>query len=202
MPHLILVLNSNLADTVVTEKYSKSNIENLLRILDKKLKRRADVLLIGGSALSMLGIKEFSKDIDICYSNCSRKQFESAKKRSSEEIGINPDDVQCFQGFDIVSAYAHKVAENSVSYSKLKLTNLRLRIMNPADVAFIKLYLSRERDIADIDSILDKGKMTLSDLELRFHEFISGEKDGPTRLNFLAKFNNYVRHYKNRKNRD
>ena len=202
MPHHILVLNSNLVGIVITEKYFKSNIEDLLRRLDKKLKGGADVLLIGGSALSMLGIKEFSKDIDLCYNNCSKKQFESAKDRSSKEMGINPDDVQCFQGFETVSEYVHNVAENSMSYPKLKLTNMRLRIMNPIDVAFVKLYLSRERDITDIDAILDNGEITLSDLQIRFHEFISGEKDGSTRRNFLTKFNNYVRHYQNRKKRD
>jgi len=176
--------------------YSKETIELLVKKLDGKLRNKVEIIAIGGTALSLRGERLYSKDIDICYLKCkSPIDFTQAVVDSSKEIGINPTDVEMFHGFEMTLLEMPRFGERAIPYDGLKLKNITLKTMHPADMILSKIYRSEPKDLSDSKKLLGDKRITITELNSRFVEVAKSQKDIIIRREFIRKYEDFIGPY-------
>ncbi len=175
--------------------YSREIIESLIKTLDNKLTERVEVIAIGGTALSLLEERLYSKDIDLCYKSNSPSDFAQAVVDSAKEIGIDPKDIEMFGGFDMTYLEIPKFSERAIPYRGFSIRNIELKIMHPADIILSKIYRGERKDIEDITLLLDNTIVTLKELRRRFLEVVRAQKDFKVREEFVKKYEVFMEAY-------
>lgn len=116
-----------------------------LSTIDKKLKRKLIVIAVGGTAMTLLGLKSSTIDIDFCLKKEDKKEFMTALNRKfrvdifidgyifSEQL---PDD------------YSEKAQEIIV------LQNLVVKALAPVDIIITKAARLNARDEEDIEALV------------------------------------------------
>jgi len=56
----------------------RNELVKWLRAIDKKLHRKMDLIAVGGTAMTLLGLKSSTRDIDFCIKSEDKKDFEKA----------------------------------------------------------------------------------------------------------------------------
>jgi len=183
-------------------KYSIATIESLIKSLDGKLEEKIEIIAIGGTALALLGRRFYSKDIDICH-NC-KSSFEFAEKviESARETGIDPKDIGIFYGFEMSLLNIPDFSQNAIPYEEFSLKNIILKVMHPTDIILSKIYRGEPRDIKDAKNLLDRGVVTLSELETRFIELVRAQRYIDVRREFIEKYRIFIEAYRRTKNRE
>lgn len=160
-----------------------------------------EVIAIGGSALSLLGEKVYSKDIDLCYLNCkSPTKFAQAVVDAGTELGISHSDLEIFHGFEMTLLEVPSFGERAIPYKDLKLKHIKLKIMNPVDIILSKIYRQEQRDRDDIKLLLDKGKVTLTEVRSRYLEILRYQAFD-VRNEFTKKYESFIKDYKTKLNK-
>lgn len=181
-------------------KYSKSTIEALIKKLDQKVKEKIEIITIGGTALSLTGDKELSKDIDLCYGPCSSpSEFAQNTMDSGREIGIAPEDIEIFQGMEMTFLEIPDFSQRAIPYDSLNLNNIILKTMHPEDIILSKIYRYYPKDRRDIKNLLDNKKVTLYKLQSRFISVARAQKDFSVRREFQEKYILFIKDYKSHK---
>ena len=162
---------------------------DFLSRLNSAIKKKVTVVLIGGNALSTLGLKSATEDVDIVC-------------RSSEPIVAN----FCR---DYVKKYKVKVEffidglfknirikdylESAYPYMQDEFQNLNLKILSLPDIILTKISRSMKKDLDDVSRILHKQEIIEVELDKRFAYLLKntiGDKS-----DFMDKYNNFKRLY-------
>ena len=56
----------------------KNDLLEWLRAADKKLKKKIVLIAVGGTAMTLLGLKSSTRDVDFCIKSEDKKDFEKA----------------------------------------------------------------------------------------------------------------------------
>ena len=175
--------------------YSRQTIEKLIKKLDSKLKEDVEVIAIGGTALSLIGERLYSKDIDICYWKCNfPTDFAQNVVDAGKELGIRATDIEIFHGFEMSLLNISNFLERSIPYHKIHLNHIKLKVMNPVDITLSKIYRGEGKDMDDIRRLLNRGRISLSELSARFKEIVKSQ-DIDVRREFIAKYNKFIKGY-------
>ncbi len=119
----------------------KNDLIKWLTKADKKLGKHISVVAVGGTAMTLLGLKSSTVDVDLCVNSEDKKDLERAVGSSFKaDIFIDgyifseqlPDD------------YALKAKEI------LRLRNITLKALDPADIIITKSARLNARDEEDI----------------------------------------------------
>ena len=117
---------------------SKSEILQRLHELDKKLEgvpSPAEVLIVGGSALALLGESRMTSDIDYLGS-----------------LGYLPKEYLSSLGFsgNVKTFFALYGTDEYSSYELNGFKNLKVRVLSYEDLAVMKLFSTRAKDLDDL----------------------------------------------------
>lgn len=164
---------------MVRGQFTKDDLVRLLRTVDEDLDRRITLVLIGGTALTFLGIKDSTRDIDI---NIPRRADLKELARVFTALGFQGgDDVRWItdQGFPIdvfVGDYIFAISlpegyvERSLRIGDFH--NIDLYALNGIDLIITKLTRADERDYDDIRALFKWGSIDHRDLIERYIETV------------------------------
>ncbi len=154
---------------------SRQQLMDLLEKINEFLDMRIDVFAVGGTALTLLGLKDSTRDIDLNIdSNDGRKKieelFNAMNFKKTSGIGWETD-----VGFriDLFSNGYIFCTQLPGDYAKLSkeirnLGRLRLFAISPCDIIITKLGRGDGRDFDDIETIFRKEKIDVKKLADRF----------------------------------
>lgn len=119
----------------------KNNLLEWLKRIDNKLKNKITIIAIGGTAITLLGFKSSTIDIDFCISSKEKDNFEKALDKKFH-VHIFTD------GY----IFSEQLPDDYIEKSKniLKLKNITLKALNPIDIIITKTARLNARDEEDI----------------------------------------------------
>jgi hypothetical protein len=150
-------------------------IKRELAEIDRSLRTRVEVFMIGGGAMSFHGIKDATKDVDIIVKTPEefKALVDALKKQGYREIflrtepyirmgasGIfeNPDGFRWDVFVNVVCrglVLSPAMIERSTRF--LTLENMKVNILSPEDIFVFKAITSRGRDRNDMFAVFEKG---------------------------------------------
>ena len=136
--------------------------------LNSALKRRVRIVAIGGNALSLLGIKEHTKDIDVCISSDDRdvKQFcIDYTKKYKVPVHFFVDGL--FKNVRVKDYF-----EKSYPLDLPEFPNLEVRVFNIYDIVLTKINRYAHEDKEDLEKVLKLYKLNDEDLNKRFKQYL------------------------------
>jgi len=116
-----------------------------LKEIDGKLKGRTTVVAVGGTAMTLLGLKPSTIDIDLCVTTKERPQLESATGKKFK-VDIFTDGYILSE--QLPDDYSEKAKEI------LTLKNLVVKALSPVDIIITKAARLNARDEEDIKSLV------------------------------------------------
>ena len=122
----------------------KSELIAWLKGVDKRLRKSMTVIALGGTAMTLLGLKSSTIDVEFCVASEDRKIFENAlDKRFKVDIFTD--------GYIFSEQLPDDYAERSKDVLALK--HIQLKVLNPLDIVITKTARLNARDEEDIQAI-------------------------------------------------
>ncbi|MCG2717920.1 MAG: DUF6036 family nucleotidyltransferase [Nanoarchaeota archaeon] len=146
---------------------SSDDLLDFLRKIDEKLKWKVTLVSVGGTAMTLAGLKDSTIDIDLCIE--TKQDYDMFKKEKDKFKKIIKK-VDLFLGGYI---FCVQLPEDYLKKSKLVKTNFKnieLRFLNPVDIVVTKTFRLNERDMEDIQSVLKTKKVSKEKFKSRFNE--------------------------------
>lgn len=140
---------------------NKSDLLKWLHGIDKRLKRKITAVAVGGTAMTLLGLKPSTIDVDLCISSKDKRDFEKAMgKKFKVDIFLD--------GF----IFSEQLPSDYVEKSKgiLELKKIILKALSPADIIVTKAARLNARDEEDISSLAKYVKK--EELTIRFNHVV------------------------------
>ena len=166
----------------------KQFLESLLDHIGKKLKHEVEGFLIGGNAMLYYGLKEQTKDLDLVFFQrkdltgiiqivLNHPLYRKAKVLSELPYEIKPElrrrgkptiiGNSDLPRFDLFYKYVFSVnVEKMFQKSKrsIRFDLLKLKIIEPEDIIFLKAMTGRHVDVEDVARIVKKLKIDWNDI--------------------------------------
>lgn len=138
----------------------RDDLMALLEKVDSLLERRISLVAVGGTALTLIGGKEATIDIDFDLSVEDAKLFRSALSKIPHGFRID-----IFTGGLIFSQQLPGDYVGRAKEIKTRLKNIRLLALSPADIIASKIGRLNERDLQDIESCVRKFKVSREEVK-------------------------------------
>jgi len=141
----------------------KSVLIGFLKEVDRRLNRKISLVAVGGTAMTLLGLKSSTMDIDFCLAG----EDELETFRRALDAMPHGFKVDLFVGGLIFSQQLPAdYAEKSVKV-RGGLRNIRLSALHPLDIVVTKIGRLAARDEEDIADCISKWKLGSGDIERR-----------------------------------
>lgn len=168
---------------------SKPDLTEYLDRIDKQLKQKITVVAVGGTAMTLHGLKESTKDVDFCVQTKGDwEAVKSAARRISSTFRLD-----LFQGGFIYTLQLPDDYAKKAQPIKAKLRNLEVRLLSPIDIIITKTARLNERDIEDIRAIVSKKRVNKKKLMQRFRlvkgSYVASDRD------FQARFEQVIKEF-------
>lgn len=140
-----------------------------LRSIDRKLHKKITLVAVGGTAMTLLGLKSSTRDVDFCIKSDEKTDFEKVLDKKFK-VDIFTD------GYIFSEQLPADYSEKSKEIIKMK--NITLKALDPIDIIITKATRFNARDEEDIEALskyADKEEMLK-----RFNEVLksySGKED-------------------------
>ena len=145
----------------------KNGLLGVLHKIDLELKNTITIVAIGGTAMTLLGIKEATKDIDFNIpSDNDYNEFE----RVINEIGFNIKIDYFKENMILTEALPKDYLKNAIKYEH-NFNKIKLYILNPIDIVCSKIARLSDRDIEDIKTCIKYYNITKSQIEERAMQY-------------------------------
>jgi len=165
-------------------RVDKESLFNVIRGWDTFLKKRIHLIACGGTALTLLGIKASTKDIDLMVPNLDEydyliKILKQLGYKPTSGWGWRRQDEFIFDLFPGKRIHTTELLESPLNKDNhiliKELTYIYLGALNYYDIIISKLFRATQTDIDDCLSLLKvKGKeINLKFLEKRFRKTAS-----------------------------
>jgi len=119
----------------------KNELLEWLKAVDKKLKKKIVLIAVGGTAMTLLGLKSSTRDVDFCIKSEDKKDFEKALGKKFN-VDLFTD------GYIFSEQLPEDYAEKSKEI--LNLNSLSLKALSPVDIVITKAARLNARDEEDI----------------------------------------------------
>jgi|SRR3989338_9861216 len=155
---------------------------------DRKISRKITVVAVGGTAMTLLGLKPSTRDVDFCISSEDKQEF---KKAIDKAFKVD----LFFDGYIFSEQLPDDYAEKSKEILRLK--NITLKTLGPEDIVITKSARLNARDEEDIQAIAKYVKK--EELIERFNQVIGtyAGKEEDYRMNFEVVLKRYFGKDKN-----
>ncbi len=136
-------------------KVSKSGLLSVLGTFDKQLRHKILLIAVGGTAMTLLGVKASTKDIDFNIpSRIDYNEFNRLYKRISPGVQID------YYGSNMV--FSEVLPEDYIDMAsdyKAGFKNIRIKILAPVDIVCSKISRSNDADLEDIETCIKAYKI-------------------------------------------
>jgi len=148
----------------------KNDLLKWLEGVEKRLSKRVMLIAVGGTAMTLLGLKPSTRDIDFCVSSEDKDTF---KKALDKEFVVDV----FVDGY----IFSEQLPDDYVEKSKrfVDIGKIELRVLDPVDIVVTKAARLNARDEEDI-SVLAK-KVKKEEVVKRFEEVVgsfAGNEEG------------------------
>jgi hypothetical protein len=146
---------------------SERSLLQFLESFDPELTRRILLIAIGGTAMTLLGIKASTKDID--FNIPSEEDFkEFSRVRDKIKPGVKID---CWSSNTIFSEILPEdYIKIAIEYPS-NLQKIEIKLLNPIDIACSKISRFNESDREDIKDCIGKTGITRTQMRKRAHKY-------------------------------
>lgn len=162
-------------------KYTKDDFLIFLNKLDIRLKEHIFIIALGGTALSLMGLKEKTKDMDFFMEGVDFDYFDSVIEKLSEEENIPRKDIDYWIGGEILFVKGQWLESRlppdyltiALDYKNINLEHITLKILNPVDLVVTKVGRFNDQDRIDIPNLIKIYNINKQLLEDRFSYFVN-----------------------------
>ena len=158
----------------------RNELVKWLRSIDKKLHRKMTLIAAGGTAMTLLGLKSSTIDVDFCLKSEDKNDFEKALDKKFK-VDIFTD------GYIFSEQLPADYFEKSKEIVKMK--NIALNALNPIDIIITKAARFNARDEEDIGAL--SKHVDKNELVKRFNEVLKSysgkEEDYKYHLSIILK---------------
>ena len=135
-----------------------------LPLLNQRLDTWTEAVGLGGTAMTLLGIKDETRDVDFILEEGDTTSFKSASERI---CGVVVD------VFGRCRAYSVRMPADYVSKSSLmmRFDMLAVYAMNPLDIIITKMARGEDRDFVDSKNCMEFGKYSEYDIKNRMSDY-------------------------------
>lgn len=160
---------------------ANKNLLEWLKKIDNKLNRKIIIIAVGGTALTLMNLKESTKDIDLCVEKSDYELLRKAIPKDKFRADIFQD------GYIFCLQLPEDYIKLSKDYEKKIFKNILLKLLNPLDIIITKAARYNARDEEDIALIINKISINKDKLIKRFKE---------ASLTFAGSDNNFSYNFK------
>lgn len=157
---------------------------DFLEEVDKELERKVTLIAVGGTALTLLGAKPSTRDVDFTLPSDDYGEFQRALKNTPHGFVVH-----CFHGGMIFSQSLPDDYQSESAPVKRKMKNIHLRTLSPLDIVVTKIGRLDDRDKEDIDSCIKKFHLTRAQVTKRAKqvEYVGREENYEINLKYVLK---------------
>jgi hypothetical protein len=170
-------------------KVSKSGLLSVLSSFDKRLNRKILLIAVGGTAMTLLGIKASTKDIDFNIPNKEDyNDFHALYKKISPGVQID------YYGSNMVfsEALPKDYVKKARGYES-GFTNITIKILHPVDIVCSKISRGSDVDMEDIKECIRAYRLKKSDIGNRAKGYSNAGSDALFRKNLRFIIENLFR---------
>ena len=146
----------------------KSALFDFLSVLNEDLPKKITLVAAGGTAMTLLDLKQSTIDIDFTIPGCDRLEFEQALKSNPPGYKVDRWTDGCVFCQTLPKDYLQKSIEIK------EFSHISLRALQPVDIIVTKIGRLNARDIQDIEACITKRK--ISETEIKKKSFAYGSK--------------------------
>jgi len=152
---------------------TKKELLALFKSIDTKIKSKAIIVSIGGTALTLLGYKDFSYDLDLIITDAENpEEFYNAYYATINELGLSQGEHPPFTAFDMSLLEIKDYLKKSDFFKSLKFKRITLCTMNIMDIIISKNFRGFPRDKEDIVLIMNSHRISRQALQARYLELL------------------------------
>jgi hypothetical protein len=143
--------------------FENKRLLEFLEEVDKILYQKITLIAVGGTAMTLLKLKQSTIDIDFDLSRNEAKAFREALEtlKPGFKIDIFED------GLIFTQQLPADYQKNAISIKKAKFKNIQLSALHPLDIVVTKIGRLNERDKEDIKACIRKFKPTKKQVQKR-----------------------------------
>ena len=134
----------------------------LLEAIDKELNKPIKLIAAGGTAMTLLGLKPSTIDIDFDLASEDAEELKSALKRIPHGFRIDIFRDGMIFSQQLPEDYPAKCIEIKSNFKRIMIFAL-----HPLDIIVTKIGRLDERDLEDIGSCINKFRITKEQIEER-----------------------------------
>jgi len=135
---------------------------DFLKIIDKELEKEIELTAVGGTAMTLLGLKTSTIDIDFDMTLEDKKELQRVL-----EITPHGFKIDLFTNGYI---FSQQLPDDYLKYRQPideKFTNIKLFTLAPIDIVATKISRLNDRDMQDIGSCIEKCQLKKEDITSR-----------------------------------
>lgn len=159
---------------------TKNDLIVWLKDIDVKLKKPITLIAIGGTAMTLLNLKESTRDVDF---DVRKEDFDIFKKLSKGKFDVHIS----IDGYIFSEQLPDDHIILSKEYKDARFKNIKLKTLHPMDIIITKAARYNARDEEDIATLAKKVKIDKNSLVKRFEEIAVTYAGSET--NFRHNFN-------------
>lgn len=131
----------------------KSELIGFLEEVEKELGRSITLVAVGGTALTLLGVKPSTRDVDFKVPGDDYGEFQNALKNTPHGFKVD-----CWKDGTV---FSQMLPDDYLARSSdiRKLKRIRLKALSPADIVVTKIGRLDERDKQDIQACISRFKL-------------------------------------------
>ena len=131
----------------------KSELIGFLEEVEKELNKSITLVAAGGTALTLLGVKPSTRDIDFTVPGDDYGEFQNALKNTPHGFKVD-----CWKDGMV---FSQMLPDDYLAKSSdiRKLKRIRLKALSPADIVVTKIGRLDKRDKQDIQACIDRFKL-------------------------------------------
>ncbi|MGC8571821.1 MAG: DUF6036 family nucleotidyltransferase [Candidatus Micrarchaeia archaeon] len=146
---------------------SKIKLLSVLDAFDRQLLHKILLIAVGGTAMTLLGIKASTKDIDFNIPNkTDYNEFHKLYKKISPGVEIDYYPSNMIFSEALPEDYINKALDFKSNFS-----NIKIKILNPIDIVCSKISRSSESDIEDIEICIKTYNIKKKDIIERAKQY-------------------------------
>lgn len=168
--------------------FDKEKLLEVLHDLDRMLDTPADIVLIGGSAMTYMGLRTHSIDVDFFYDGMSDDKLCEVVEKISQDFNGARIDVWSTKEMLISDGRINRL-ELPKDYMDMcdipdeeVFKYIRLRILSPIDIILTKVGRLADKDIKDMKTLVDTYKIPRQALEKRYQLYLQGYDGNPKKM--------------------
>ena len=140
---------------------NKSALFDLLEVLNEDLSKKITLVAVGGTAMTLLDLKDSTLDIDFTIPGCDKTEFEQVLKNNPPGYKVD----RWSDGYLFCQFLPDDYLEKSIKIKEF--SKISLRALQPVDIIATKIGRLKESDVQDIELCIKKTNVSEAEIRER-----------------------------------